>query len=83
MLIKLATKNTDIINTEVIIHKGDGFMEISALPVSMNQGTFALKVSTAVTKLSMDSVKENAQALAKMMELSVNPNLGSKLDVSV
>jgi len=56
---------------------------VAALSISMNQSSLSQQVGIAVTKKAMTTSEESAQALIKMMELSVNPNLGSNIDVSV
>ncbi len=58
-------------------------MDIAALSISMKQASLAQQVSIAVTKKVMDTAEVNAQALTKMMEQSVNPNLGKNVDISV
>lgn len=84
--IKLATDTADIINNEVIFHKGDGPMDIesvASMSMAMSQASLSQQVSIAVTKKAMTASEESAQALVRMMELSVNPNLGSNINVSV
>lgn len=58
-------------------------MDIEALSVLKSQAAVSEKASLAVTKLAMNAAEEDSQALAKMMELSVNPNLGGNFDQSV
>lgn len=58
-------------------------MDIAALSISMKQASLAQQVSIALTKKVMDTTEGNAQALTKLMEQSVNPNLGKNIDVSV
>lgn len=58
-------------------------MDIAALSISMKQASLAQQVSIAMTKKVMDTAEVNAQALTKMMEQSVNPNLGKNIDISV
>ena len=58
-------------------------MDIEALSVLKSQAAVSEKASLAVTKLAMNAAEENSQALTKMMELSVNPNLGGNFDQSV
>lgn len=68
---------------EVIIYKGDGHMDIAALSISMKQASLYQQVGIALTKKVMDTNEGNLQALMKIMELSVNPNLGKNIDISV
>jgi hypothetical protein len=58
-------------------------MDIAALSIMKSQASLSQQVSLAITKKIMDTSLGNSQDLIKMMELSVNPNLGSKLDVKV
>lgn len=58
-------------------------MDIAALSISMKQASLSQQVGIALTKKAMDTSKENIQALTKIMELSVNPNLGKNIDISV
>ncbi len=58
-------------------------MDIEALSMLKSQAAVSEKASLAVTKLAMNAANEDSQALAKMMELSVNPNLGGNFDQSV
>lgn len=58
-------------------------MDIEALSMLKSQAAVSEKASLAVTKLAMNAADEDSQALAKMMELSVNPNLGGNFDQSV
>lgn len=58
-------------------------MDIAALSASMSQMKFAQEVSLAVTKLSMDSVKTQADGMVKALEQSVQPHLGGNLDIKV
>lgn len=56
-------------------------MDIPALSISMNQTQLVENVDIALMKKAMDVSTDNNQSLVKMMELSVNPNLGSNLDL--
>lgn len=58
-------------------------MDIAALSISMKQASLAQQVSIALTKKVMDTSEVNAQALTRLMEQSVNPNLGKNIDISV
>lgn len=83
LLIKFLANNVEIIVIEVIIFKGDGHMDIAALSVSMKQASLYQQIGIALTKKVMDTNEVNLQALMKIMESSVNPNLGKNIDVSV
>ncbi len=58
-------------------------MDIAALSVLKSQASISQSVGLAVTKLAMDKAMENSEALNKMMELSVNPNIGRNFDVKI
>jgi hypothetical protein len=58
-------------------------MDIAALSVYMSQSNLSQQVSLAVTKKVMDVSDETSQNMIKMLETSVNPNLGVNLDVRV
>lgn len=58
-------------------------MDISALSTSLNQSTLSLKVGVAVTKLAIDSAEIQSQDMVRMMEQSVNPNIGQNIDVKI
>jgi hypothetical protein len=59
----------------------DMITDIANLSVTMKQDNLSQEVGTALTKKTIDTSKDDAQALIKMMELSANPNVGVKLDV--
>lgn len=63
--------------------QGDDAMDIAALSISMKQSQLAQSVSLALVKKVMDVSAGNSQNLIKMMELNVNPNLGSNIDLKV
>lgn len=58
-------------------------MDVAALSSSMKQTQLSQQVDLVLARKAMDVTAKNSQALIKMMELSVNPNLGSKLDVKI
>lgn len=58
-------------------------MDIAALSIIKSQASLSQNVGIALLKKNMDSANENSQSLIKMMELSVNPSLGSNLDTKV
>jgi hypothetical protein len=58
-------------------------MDIAALSIMKSQAALSQNVGIALFKKNMDSATNNSQSLIKMMELSVNPSLGSKLDTKV
>jgi len=58
-------------------------MDIGALSISMSTKALSEQVGIALARKTMDVANQNSQDLIKMMELSVNPNLGSNLDLRV
>ncbi len=58
-------------------------MDIAAVSISMSQASLAQNVNIAVAKLAMNNMNQKGADLTKMMELSVNPGLGSNFDVSI
>lgn len=58
-------------------------MDIPTLSMALSQTQIITQVQTAVLAETMDVAETESDALARMMELSVNPSLGSKLDVRV
>lgn len=65
-------------------------MDVAALSMSLSQMNLKQQVSTSVLSMAMDSAKggmENMSQMlqdsAKAMELSVNPDVGANLDISL
>ncbi|HAB60204.1 MAG TPA: putative motility protein [Lachnospiraceae bacterium] len=58
-------------------------MDITALSSGLSQANLMSQVSTSVLKLSMDTVEQSMDNMIKMMETSVNPNLGGTIDISI
>ncbi|OON98908.1 MAG: hypothetical protein ATN35_02975 [Epulopiscium sp. Nele67-Bin004] len=61
-------------------------MDIAALSMSLSQMEAATNVSVAVTKLGLDMMQDAGASMTniiKDMELSVNPDLGSLIDVRI
>lgn len=63
-------------------------MDIAALASVMKHSAIQQQVSLSVMKIAMDAAKGQAVDLTQMleqatkaMELSVNPNLGGKVDI--
>ncbi|MCM1992636.1 YjfB family protein [Oceanirhabdus seepicola] len=56
-------------------------MDISRLSMMSSSAKIQSQVSLAVTKLTMNTSKEIAANMNKMLEQSVNPNLGNNLNV--
>jgi hypothetical protein len=58
-------------------------MDIAALSSSLSQDSLVEKAGVAVAKLAMNTDVQSSAELTKMMELSVNPNVGRNVDVSI
>ncbi|MEK4510642.1 putative motility protein [Paenibacillus anaericanus] len=58
-------------------------MDIVALSTRMAQTNLQQEVSISVVKMSKDQAVIEGQALIKMMEQSVLPNLGGNLDIKL
>ncbi|MBS5934817.1 Putative motility protein [Anaerosporobacter mobilis DSM 15930] len=58
-------------------------MDITALSSGLSQANLMSQVSASVLKLSMDTVEQSMDNMIKMMETSVNPNLGGTIDISI
>lgn len=60
-------------------------MIIASVPVSTTQYQQASSqvIGIAVLAKSLDTVKQSGQNMIKMMEQSVNPNLGKNIDLKV
>jgi len=56
-------------------------MDIAALSISLAQSNLSQAVGISVLKMATDQSTDQAQQLVKMMELSVQPNLGGNLDI--
>lgn len=58
-------------------------MDIATLSINLNQAKVAQETSLAVMKLAIETGKQTANETVKMIEKSVDPNLGRIIDVSV
>ena len=58
-------------------------MDIAALSMSLSQMKVANQASISVLKLTMDTAQEQMQDMTKIMEQSVNPHIGSNLDLKL
>lgn len=58
-------------------------MDIATLSINLNQAKVAHEASIAVMKLAMETGKQTANEQVKMIEKSIDPNLGKIIDVSV
>ena len=58
-------------------------MDIAALSIAMSQASLEQEVGVSIAKLSMDNTAQDFEDLTRMMEQSVNPNVGRNIDVSI
>lgn len=58
-------------------------MDIAALSSVMSQSALMNQVSTAVLSKSLDNMEVMGDGMKKIMEASVQPQLGQNFDVSV
>ena len=58
-------------------------MNITAIPISSSHPVTNTDVGIAVLAKSLDTIKQAGSSMIKMMEQSVNPNLGSNIDLRV
>ena len=58
-------------------------MDITALSTSMSLANVQSDVGVAVLAKNLDVIEDMSDGMKKMMEWSVNPNLGANIDVSV
>ncbi len=56
-------------------------MDIALASMLQSQSQIITSVDTAVLDMNLDTVKEMGGSLIKMMEQSVNPNLGQNIDI--
>lgn len=58
-------------------------MDIAALSTALSTTKVSNDVSVAMLKKSLDTLDTTGENMVKMMELSVNPNLGQNIDFSI
>lgn len=58
-------------------------MDIAALSTSMSLADVNSQVGIAVLAKNLDTIEELGDGMKKMMELSVTPNIGANIDVTV
>lgn len=58
-------------------------MDIASLSMEMKMVDTQNRVGVAMLGKSLDTLEETGEGIVKMMEASVNPNLGQNIDVSV
>lgn len=58
-------------------------MDIPLLAMSMTQANVSNQVDVAVLAKNLDQIEEMGDGMKKIMEMSVTPNVGANIDVSV
>ncbi|MGN0369499.1 MAG: YjfB family protein [Butyrivibrio sp.] len=58
-------------------------MDIASLSMSMSASSLMNEVSMQVLDMSLDNMQELGDGMRKMLEMSVNPNVGSNIDISL
>lgn len=57
-------------------------MDIAAVSIGLKQVQLAQAAGTSILKKAMDNAQVQAQDLLKIMEQSVQPQLGNTIDIS-
>ena len=58
-------------------------MDIAALSMGLSQMQIAQEVGVSVMKMAMETSEVQVADLTKIMEQSVNPHVGGKIDISL
>lgn len=58
-------------------------MDIPALATAMSQSRLLTEVGVAILAKNLSSAETIGEDIVKMMEQSVNPNLGSNIDITL
>ncbi len=58
-------------------------MDIAMTSMILSQNQAMTSIGTAVLAKSLDTIEVSGDNLVKMMELSVNPNLGQNVDIKL
>ena len=58
-------------------------MDIPALSMMMSQSELGTEVGTRVMAMSLDEAKVEGAQMQKALEMSVNPNVGANIDISL
>lgn len=56
-------------------------MSVASMSMVQAQGNVMQKVNLALMDNALEQMQVNSDALTKMMETSVNPNLGQSIDI--
>ena len=58
-------------------------MNIPALPSSLDLTSLSGQVSLKVLSMSLENLETSGEGIRKMMEMSVTPNIGGNIDISI
>ncbi len=58
-------------------------MDIAAISMAMSQSNLMTNINVALLSQSLDTVETMGTDMVKMMEQSVQPNLGQNIDITV
>ena len=58
-------------------------MDIAAISMAMSQQNLMTNVNVAILSKGLDTVEDLGTDIVKMMEQSVQPNLGQNIDISI
>ena len=56
-------------------------MDIAALSMAMSQMNVRTEANVSIMKKTIDQAETNGQDVVKMLEQSVQPHIGSRLDI--
>lgn len=58
-------------------------MDIAAISMAMSQQNLMTNVNVAILSKGLDTVEDLGTDMVKMMEQSVQPNLGKNIDITI
>ncbi|MDM5315088.1 YjfB family protein [Fictibacillus sp. b24] len=58
-------------------------MDIASLSVMLNQSQVQQQANLSIMKMAMNTAEQNSVNFTKMLEQSVQPHLGSKIDMKL
>jgi hypothetical protein len=58
-------------------------MDVALTSMTLSQTQVMTNVSTAVLGMNLDAIEASGDNFVKMMEQSVNPNLGQSIDIKL
>lgn len=58
-------------------------MDIAAISMAMNQQNLMTNINVAILSQSLNTVETMGTDMVKMMEQSVQPNLGQNIDITI